>query len=504
MDRKYSLFAARDLFCFILTAATFLFSHLLSLWSSYFGMLPIHMMIVSLLLLDLFLLHFVLHQPRRHFFLLVFAGTYNLLLLGRVFVTWIFDTKNLLTVLECSDTEVIFTTLNILFISLFCIFMAYRAGGAFFRAREKRLDREEQPHSLNAALIPLMRQLSLIAMLISFVAKAYSFYLEGMFIQETGYLNSFVSHASVPGVISMTATFFLPAFVLYIATLPTKNQLILPFGLYVVIMGMSLLSGRRNNLVKDALLLLVYVVMRDDLLPKAKQVIKKGLVFVGGIFGLIGMYLLNGMRTGFATSSSFVQTLIDFVSSQGATFRVVMQTVNNLDRFDPAQTHRYLFFPIERFLTENFIAQALFGTTTTVETQTVAYAEATHNFAHVITYMVNPARYLSGGGFGTSFVAESFVAYGLLGVILISMLLGILLRFFPSLLTRSVFVVAFGLMAIRELVYIPRNFAFSWVFDTFTFTYVFYFGGVFLLAALLHFLGTHVKAANVRKKEVAL
>ncbi|HCR43904.1 MAG TPA: hypothetical protein DIV41_04910 [Ruminococcaceae bacterium] len=139
-----------------------------------------------------------------------------------------------------------------------------------------------------------------------------------------------------------------------------------------------------------------------------------------------------------------------------------------------------------------------------IEVQTPLFARTTHNFAHALTYMVDRSRYIAGGGFGTSFVAEAYVAYGMPGVVAVSALIGVIFRFFSSMLSRSWVVVAISLLAVKDLVYIPRSFAFLWVTDVFNITYLCFFMALYIVALFTVKRGTHVRRVNGTGKETAV
>ena len=133
---------------------------------------------------------------------------------------------------------------------------------------------------------------------------------------------------------------------------------------------------------------------------------------------------------------------------------------------------------------------------------TAEFAQNTNNYAHVLTYLVNSSKYLRGEGFGTSYVGEAYVAFGIAGVIAISILIGVAFRFFATLLTRPWPVAALGLLAVKSFVYIPRSYALGWVTDVFNITYLCYILGLYLAAQLLLFVGTHLRRAAPPQAEV--
>lgn len=441
---------------------------------------------------------------RRDFPFLVFVGTYNILLLGRVYVSFLAHYPEILYYLEAKDFYSLFTALQVVTLSLLCIYAGYQLVGPFFAHREKTIREKGWAAVSQNPILPIIRQISTIVLLISSLASFYTLMLSILNVFRSGYLGSFtqVSASSIPSAVSRLSMFFVPSFAVFLATMPDRRQLRLPMAVYGVYLLATLFTGRRNTFVCEAITILIYFVLRDSLNEQGKRIFKKRAVIGGGIFAIIAMYLLQLLAEirayGLLSHRSFLDTVVNFLYSQGASFRVVIQTVNSWDLFNHGMTWKYLFYPFELFIHNNLITRSLFGLSPIIEVQTTAFVTSTHNYAHVLTYLVDPLRYLSGGGFGTSFVAESYVAFGFAGVVIVSACVGLILRFFASMLTRSWVVTASCLLAIRDFVYIPRSFTFLWVTNVFNFTYLSFYIAVYLAALLAIRLGTHVRPAGRR------
>ena len=99
------------------------------------------------------------------------------------------------------------------------------------------------------------------------------------------------------------------------------------------------------------------------------------------------------IRSGSAAGGSLLNTLVSFIDSQGASFRVMVKTFDYGEYLDTANGWRYLFFPLELFLNNNSIGQSVFHTTPILTLQTAEFAEHTYSYSHVITYLVDPAKF---------------------------------------------------------------------------------------------------------------
>lgn len=492
----------RNTVLFGITVLMILTADLLTLFGNIFFEPASVLLFAANVVLNFSIIIDLLHHIRRDFPLLVFVGTFDILLLGRVYVSFFGHYSQILYFLEAENFQNLFIALKVVTLSLFCVYAFYRFFSPLFYKREKALEQKGTAACAKSPLTPIVRQISVVILLISSMAFFYTLGLSILNVLRSGYLKSFtqVNENSIPTAISRLSMFFVPSFAVFLATLPNKKQMKLPMFVYAVYMLASVFTGRRNTFVVEVLMLIIYFVLRDSMMEKEKRKLKKPTVLLGGAAAVVAMYLLQlfaEIRTGYYTfNKSFLQLFINFFHSQGASFRVVVQTVNQWDHFDHGASFHFLFYPFELFVHNNVVTRTLFGLQPIIEVQTMTFVQTTHNFAHVLTYMVDRSRYLAGGGFGTSFVAEAYVAYGIFGVIAYSALVGLIFRFFASMMTRNWVVIASCLIAIKNFVYIPRSFAFLWVTDVFNITYLVFYIALYLIALFILKAGTHVRPAD--------
>lgn len=497
----------RSTILFGLTGILFVFANLLPLLGDNLWEAALNILLVGIIFLNISIWCSLIKNVRRDIALLVFVAAFDILLLGRVYVAWIGNYDIYLSVLEAQGYPQLFQALQIVATSLFFVYLSYRLVSPTFIRREMAIEQRGMETIKKDPLIPVLRQLSAIILYISSIPFFYSLVNTILNVRRYGYLNSFTNNAdNIPSAIARLSMFFIPSFAVFLATLPNKKQMKAPMIVYGIYMVSSLFTGRRNTIVTEALMLIVYFVLRDSLLPKEKRTLKKKTVIGGGVFGLAAVYFLQMValiRAGMSSAGhGILDTLVGFVNSQGASFRVIIQTVNNINLFNHTVSYQYLFYPFELFAHNNLIVRTLFGLNPIVEVQNSSFVKTTHNFAHVLTYMVDPSRYLSGGGFGTSYIAEAYVAFGVVGVIMISIMFGIIFRYFASMITRSWPVLACSLIAVKELVYVPRNFAFLWVSDVFNITYLCFFLAIYVAALIIVKVGTHTRVAGEYSREL--
>ncbi|MBE6829341.1 MAG: O-antigen polysaccharide polymerase Wzy, partial [Ruminococcaceae bacterium] len=168
----------------------------------FFAVIMMNIAIISSLIVNI----------RRDFALLIFVGAYNILLLGRVYTSWFGYHHKLLMLLEADDFPKLFQSLQIVALSLFCVYGVYRAVGPFFYRRESAIRTKGIHAAAQNDLNPIIRRISAVVLYISSIPFFYILFTSGLAVLRNGYLSSYTNTASVPSVISRLSMFFVPAF----------------------------------------------------------------------------------------------------------------------------------------------------------------------------------------------------------------------------------------------------------------------------------------------------
>lgn len=460
-----------------------------------FQIASFYILVIAVLFFDAGVVAHGAFHFRRDMPLLLFMLVYNILLLGRVYFNCIYYRHRLLAALEADSWQDVYLAVSVVLIGLIVFTAVYYLVGPAFWGREAQLERGER--SPERTVVPLLRQISRVAVYITAIPFFVILLIRAYGVLRNGYLSSFTQTNDLPGAITRLSTLFVPSFVVFLGTMPTLRQMRGPLAVYVIYMAASIFTGRRNMLVTEALMLAVYFFFRDAIRPKVRRRLNWKWAIPILLVGILGCYALQQMaymRSGYVNwNRSIFSVLMSFMDSQGASFRVVMQTIKNQGAVWAVENPlAFLLYPFELFIRNNTVFSTLFGLTPIVEVQTTDFVRDTHNYAHWLTYQVDPMRYIRGGGFGTSFVAESYAACGVLGVIVVAAVLAVLFRWLSSLLTRNWLGIAVGLYMFRMLIYTPRNFAFSWITDTFSITNIVYVAALYMVSLLVMQIGTHL------------
>ena len=104
----------------------------------------------------------------------------------------------------------------------------------------------------------------------------------------------------------------------------------------------------------------------------------------------------------------------------------------------------------------NPISEKLFAVTEPVA-YTEEYAMTMHSYAHTISYFIFPDQYLLGHGKGSSYIAEVYLDFGYLGIIICNFIYGIFLAGIYKLRQAKPLIIAIAFIALRILFYVPRG-----------------------------------------------
>jgi hypothetical protein len=129
-------FSAKDGFrntiLFGMTLLLMLTANFVTVLSGFFDEAAANLMFAANIMLNLAIVCDLVPHIRRDFPFLIFVGTYNVLLLGRVYVSFLAHYSDLLFYLEAKDFYSLFIALQVVTLSLLCIYAGYQMVGPFF------------------------------------------------------------------------------------------------------------------------------------------------------------------------------------------------------------------------------------------------------------------------------------------------------------------------------------------------------------------------------------
>jgi len=301
------------------------------------------------------------------------------------------------------------------------------------------------------ALKPLLTVMLAITLPCAVYMQGYIVLVRGSMAYTSGYL----INVYVPTVIKIGYYLYSTVVLLYLALKPTKRQMIFVLTTYLVIEGGFQIFQGRRALFASTILFIVWYLFKYYEIKKVnfKLIFRIMLVLVTLLMILI---IVEQSRDN-ATSRFTMQLVKHFLISTGGSDSVIANTIYRKESF-PVGGIAYLLDPF----INNPIGNALLGKTSSAQGMT--YLQQHNSFSHWISYMTESSLYLSGHGMGSSYLAEIYLAFGMVGIVLISIILGwginkINIMEFNGNIFRSAFI----FFLVRRLFTFPRDGMFSWV-----------------------------------------
>ena len=147
---------------------------------------------------------------------------------------------------------------------------------------------------------------------------------------------------------------------------------------------------------------------------------------------------------------------VDFFYGQGVSFKVLMIGYTCIDMLPQRQFRNYTFGGIIDYFLHGSIAQNFYGAVPLDNTNNIQNAMLSNNFSHNMSYISKGEKYLNGQGWGSSYLLETFVDYGYIGIVVYSILLAIILVIGVSALKKSCFGGTVFLLITTQVFFAPR------------------------------------------------
>ena len=259
-------------------------------------------------------------------------------------------------------------------------------------------------------------------------------------------------------------------FWIYLSTLPEKKQIKLPCYLFVFDALLTLFTGSRNVFVRNAMSIVMYIFFRN----KIRNELKEGAWLSGNMKFLITLSMpvmvtflgaLANIRLGEdAQYEGILAGVMYFLEQQGSSIDVIGRGIYCKENFLlPDSNVSYTFGPIINYFRNGLLGGWLGCTPLSTSSQDVALATYGNNLGATVTYLMAESYYFIGGGFGTCYIAELVVDFGYVGVIIYNLFLGWLFNNINYHTSETWWKNAIGLLIIRDVLFMPRDFALAFV-----------------------------------------
>lgn len=308
----------------------------------------------------------------------------------------------------------------------------------------------------------MMGRICLVLFLIGMLAFLYQELPKCIYVLSHSYVDLYGEYVdATPVYIRIFAT-MMPYFLFgYLACYPEKRKAFLPLVLYVISGLPGLFSGVRNDIMVKLVFVFMYYCLRDMIKVGADiwlGKIERILIIVAIPTIIIGLSVLNFAREGTTIKKNDGNVMTNFFYLQGTSFDTVCQGFEFEDELTSSEyVVSYTFGNFIDYVKYGTASQILFGAEDLGSGNSYKMATESNKLAHHLSYAVLERSYLHGHGRGSSFIIETYLDFGYVGLIIYTLLLGAGLRLAPRLLRRGWLVKVMTLLTLSGVFMITRG-----------------------------------------------
>lgn len=348
-------------------------------------------------------------------------------------------------------------------LTVLAISLLFLVLGAFLEtARENR--GEKKIYVRTKYEMAYQKNLKIISLLLFCFSSVFSLCLELeklLFMHGRTYLEYYTSFQSqLPYGVYILSSFMPYCLCIFLATFPKKIECIGPLGIYWCLAIPQLIIGVRNPIMLRSIFIFLYFFMREAIEKKGKWIgkLEKMALAIGTPFVLCFMGIYSSIRSGDTVIRTGIGSmLVNFFYGQGVSFDVLAIGHETIPKLPERAFRNYTFGGIIDYFKFGSIGQKLWGTIPLESGNNLRNALESNSFAHNMSYISKGQQYLDGEGWGSSYLLETYVDYGYLGVAVFSLVLGMLLVYGTSLWEKQGIKLVICLLILMQIFFIPRD-----------------------------------------------
>lgn len=307
--------------------------------------------------------------------------------------------------------------------------------------------------------------------MVMFYITAIFFYIEGvekvLYVHSHSYLQYYSDFVSrLPWFVSTIGAMMKYSLCIFLATFPRKRRAFCALFVFEVSGLLDLAVGMRGTIMLNSLFILIYYIVRDIKGNKEKWfgTIEKSIVLICTPLALVFMTAFSFIRSGLRVLNiNILEMIKDFFVGQGVTFEVVARGISVMDQLPQREGRNYTFGQIIDYFVHGRLGQLVLGTEALPTGNSVINGTQSNSLSHNLSYLTKGKAYLDGEGWGSSYVLENYIDFGIIGVIILSILLGILLIWMLHYIGRHLLSDTIIFVSLLTIFYIPRAESSSWI-----------------------------------------
>ncbi len=407
----------------------------------------------------------------KHFLIFCFYACMFIFLLGqKLFVVMdggSIDEFLTFKLLKLTGAEYL-TFTNLLYFSLLGVFLGYDTTKVKQKIEYKDELTKKRAFSHMHRMRKILRVLYIITFICALIMQIKIVVTKGNLSYTDGYL----VNVDINPIIKIGNYMFIGIAFLYLACRPNKFEMLSILFSFILVEGVVQLFIGRRALIAQVILFICWYCISYFKYDEKKLKFKHFLYLIAfALLMIILFYVVETLRGGSNTNnSSLFDILKSFCVSTGGSDSTIANTIHYKEAF-PKSGCAYLFAPISDAIKDNVLIRQIIsiitGTNITSSAQGLHYLTQHDTFSHWLSYTVSPELYLSGHGMGSSFIAETYVAFGFIGVVIFSYILGKLIKRFKGINKDSgrIYVKALIMFFVYNLFVLPRGSVFASMTD---------------------------------------
>lgn len=265
-----------------------------------------------------------------------------------------------------------------------------------------------------------------------------------------GYLSMYSSFRSIfPNIVYKLSNYFLSLTLISLVFCKEKKHKNTFLSFLVVYCILELLSGARFMIVYVALFILFYLIYNDHKILRNKKVIIYGLICIP--IGIFMLSIFNNIRKNERININIVSELGSFFSLQGSSINVL--TIAKVNE---------TYLSNSSYVFGKYIETNLNRINSIFNTNYVFNKRIDLAF-DVSTIVLGSDMVEEGHGLGSSYLAEVYIDYGVIGIIVFSFLLGGIIGFMYGYSKTNIFALMFLFVSFQSIIQISRGTTFSFI-----------------------------------------
>ncbi len=365
-----------------------------------------------------------------------------------------------------AENDVIFA-LNALMLTLIFLFLGQLIGERAINRREGIASSKLLSSSVSDDFIKGLRIISLMLYFLSIFCFIVTEFEKLVYMRGKAYEELYTSFkTSLPYVITTIGSMNKYFLCIFLASMPKKKLAFVPLVLYVVSEVPSLIIGLRNPIVLNAIFAFLYYFIRDALENQRKWlgIVERVAIIAFAPIAILLLGAYNYIRAGQkVVQGGAFELFVDFLYKQGVSFDVLCIGHNSIPKIKYTGFVNYTFGGFIDYFTHNNLAQILFGARSLGTGNNINMALYSNNFSHRMSYVSRGQEYLDGNGWGSSYLLETYADFGYVGIILFSVLLGLLFAYMMVIISRGNFCFSIVLIILTSIYFCPRDEALGWI-----------------------------------------